>query len=173
MNHFLQKGMISLFILFFSCSSLLLAQNESEESDSSATVEEMPRFPGCEEIEGDAQEKKSCADLKLLKFVYNNIKYPTKALLRNKDGMAVVSFVVTTEGKIEDVKILRNPGAGMGEEAARVVRLMNKLEERWTPGKKDGEPVNVQYNLPIRFKLDDSDSPKKKKPRRKEKPFRS
>jgi hypothetical protein len=31
----------------------------------------------------------------------------------------------------------------------RVVKEMPK----WKPGKQDGKPVNVQYNLPIKFTL--------------------
>ena len=39
------------------------------------------------------------------------------------------------------------------------VRLMNKLDKKWTPGYQRGFPVRVKYTLPINFELeDDSDS---------------
>lgn len=121
-------------------------------------VEEMPRFPGCEDLEGSIAEKKNCADQELLKFIYQNVSYPDLARENGVEGMSVVSFTVSEKGKITDIKILRDPGSGTGAEAMRVVALMNDLKERWTPGKVNGEKVRVQYNLPIRFKLN---NPKK------------
>jgi len=35
------------------------------------------------------------------------------------------------------------------KEALRVVSSM----PAWTPGKQDGKPVNVRYNIPISFRL--------------------
>ena len=32
-------------------------------------VEEMPRFPGCEEMEGSIADKKHCADKKMLAYI--------------------------------------------------------------------------------------------------------
>ncbi|MFK7796249.1 MAG: hypothetical protein AB8E82_02270 [Aureispira sp.] len=37
-------------------------------------TEIMPRFPGCEAIEGTDRDKKQCADQKLLHYVYSNLK---------------------------------------------------------------------------------------------------
>jgi len=48
-----------------------------------------------------------------------------------------------------NVSILRGIGAGLDEEALRVVR--NSPD--WIPGQQDGENVNVKMRLPIRFKL--------------------
>ena len=39
-------------------------------------VEERPRFPGCEEMEGNIDEKKQCADKKMLEFIFKNLSYP-------------------------------------------------------------------------------------------------
>ena len=39
-------------------------------------VEQMPRFPGCDDAGTDA-EKDACAGKKLLEYIYKNIKYPT------------------------------------------------------------------------------------------------
>ncbi len=115
-------------------------------------TEVMPRFPGCEDKEGN-NEKKTCADQKLMQYIYSNLQYPPAARANEVEGMAVISFNITTAGKIEDVRILRDPGHGTGEEAARLVRSMNDLPERWTPGTQRGKPIAVRYNLPVRFKL--------------------
>jgi protein TonB len=116
-------------------------------------VEQMPRFPGCEQEAGNNQEKKACADQKLLAYIYKCIRYPSQAREIGIEGTVVVSFVVNTRGKIQDIEILRDPGGGLGKEAKRVVKKMNELPESWTPGKQRGQKVKVRYNLPVRFTL--------------------
>lgn len=115
-------------------------------------VEEMPRFPGCETM-ASVDEKKACAQEQLLAFIYKNIKYPAIARDNNVEGTVVVRFVVTEKGTIEGAEILRDIGAGCGEEAMRVVNLMNDLPDRWTPGKQRGRNVPVYFNLPVKFVL--------------------
>ncbi len=115
-------------------------------------VEEMPRFPGCEEVEGDTKAKKACADAVLLKYLAENIKYPPLALENNIQGSVIVQFVVDKDGKVQKSKVLRDIGANCGKEALRLVNSMNE-NYTWIPGKQRGRPVAVQFTLPIRFKL--------------------
>ena len=61
---------------------------------------------------------------------------------------------MTQEGKIRDAIISRDIGHGCGEEALRVVNLMNEEVGMWIPGKKNGDAVHVQFNLPIKFKIE-------------------
>lgn len=49
---------------------------------------------------------------------------------------------------------MRDIGAGCGDAAATVIRNMNELPQKWTPGKQRGRPVKVLYTLPVKFKLD-------------------
>ncbi|MCP4439188.1 MAG: energy transducer TonB [Aureispira sp.] len=116
-------------------------------------VEQMPRFPGCEDIDGDNASKKQCADQKMLQFIYKNIKYPPMGRDHQIEGLVVVSFVVGRDGYIKDTKVLRDPGSGWGKEGLRIIKLMNNLPERWTPGMQRGQAVEVRYNVPIRIKL--------------------
>ncbi len=99
-------------------------------------VEKMPSFEG-----GDAA---------LLGFIYKNVKYPAIARENGVEGVAVISFVIDEEGKVTDMEIIRNPGAGTGEEALRVVKMM----PNWSPGEQRGNKVKVRYKLPINFQLD-------------------
>ncbi|NJN77564.1 MAG: TonB family protein [Saprospiraceae bacterium] len=115
-------------------------------------VEEMPRFPGCD-ITGSYDEKKKCADKKMLEFIYANVKYPSVARENNVEGTAVVSFVIKKDGSISNINVLRDPGAGCGEEAVRIINLMQNLPNKWIPGRQGNENVRVQFNLPIRFRL--------------------
>jgi len=57
--------------------------------------------------------------------------------------------VVERDGSVTDVRVLRGIGGGCDEEAVRVVRNM----PRWNPGRQRGQPVRVQFNMPIRFVL--------------------
>ena len=116
-------------------------------------VEQMPRFPGCEDEAGGNQEKYQCAQKKLLEFIYKNIKYPAIARENGIQGRVVVQFVVEKDGTITDANVVRDIGAGCGEEALRVVGMMNSMPQRWTPGKQRGKSVRVQFTLPVSFKL--------------------
>jgi protein TonB len=98
-------------------------------------VQEPPTFPGGEEL--------------LYKYLGSNIKYPPLARENGITGKVFVSFIVDTDGKITEAKVLRSLGGGCDEEALRVVKSM----PNWKPGKNNGHTVKVQYNLPINFKL--------------------
>ncbi len=111
-------------------------------------VEEMPHFPGCENIR-KKEKRDKCAQDKMLQFIYKNIKYPNIAKENGVEGTVVISFVVEKDGSITDVRIVREIGGGCGKEAMRVVKMMPK----WVPGKQRGRPVRVQFNLPVKFKL--------------------
>ena len=117
------------------------------------TVQQMPYFPGCEDLLENSLEVRRCTNEKMLYFIYEHINYPLKARMKGLTGRVVVSFVVTDEGYIEDAKILRDIGGGCGDEVLRVLALMNKMSDRWVPGKQDGKSVNVQMTLPVEFRF--------------------
>ena len=97
--------------------------------------EQMPIFPG-----GDAA---------MMKYLSENVKYPALAIKAQEQGRVVVSFTVEKDGAISDVKVARSVTPSLDAEAVRVVKAMPK----WTPGKQDGQPVRVRYNVPVSFKL--------------------
>ena len=115
-------------------------------------VEQMPMFPGCEG-ESDIKIRKKCSDQKMLEFIYKNIKYPSVAKDNNIQGTVVLKFVVNEKGKIENINILKDIGATCGQEAERVVKLMNEQNMIWEPGRQRGRPVKVWFMLPVKFKL--------------------
>ena len=112
-------------------------------------AEEMPMFPACDSLI-NYELRKPCADQAMLKFIYENVKYPTTPREGGVEGMTVVSFIVEKDGSISRLKVVRDIGAGCGEEAIRVVRLFPKF----VPAKMDKKPVRVQFHLPIRFRLE-------------------
>ena len=108
---------------------------EKKEEQVFTAVEQMPQFPG-----GEAE---------LMKYISNNIKYPTMAMENNIQGRVVVQFVVTSTGKIGEVKVVRAKDPDLDKEAVRVVKSL----PNFIPGKMNGQAVNVWYTLPITFKL--------------------
>ena len=111
--------------------------------------EQMPLFEYCEEFEEDYKKLKSCADKKMLEFIYRNISYPDEAQQKGVSGTIVVSFIITEKGEISNSKILRDIGAGCGQAGLDVINKMKK----WTPAIQDGENVNSYFFLPIKFSL--------------------
>lgn len=130
-----------------------LPEPEPDVEDIFIRAEEMPRFPGCEDL-NTKKEKQQCADRKLLEFIYKNIKYPAIARENGIEGTCVIRFVVDKTGQIKDIEAVKDIGGQCGQEALRVVNLMNDKGITWTPGKQRGRPVNVQFNLPIKFRLE-------------------
>ena len=98
-------------------------------------VEQPPQFPG-----GEAA---------LLKYIADHIRYPPAAQENGIQGRVVVQFVVTKDGSIGQVKVVRGKDPDLDKEAKRVVRTL----PRFVPGKMNGNNVSVWYTLPINFKL--------------------
>ncbi len=88
-------------------------------------------------------------DNALLKFLSDNIVYPKVARDAGIYGKVIVSFVVSLDGSINDIKIVRGAAPSLNEEAMRVVNLMPK----WIPGRQGNKVVKVRYMLPIEFSL--------------------
>lgn len=116
-------------------------------------VEDMPRFPGCEDISGTKSDKKDCANQKMLEYIYSNIQYPQEARKAGVEGICIVNFIISKNGSVKNAKVLRDPGSGIGAEALRVVNSMNENGIRWIPGKQRGKPVDTRFNLPVKFSL--------------------
>lgn len=98
-------------------------------------VEVMPEFPGGERA--------------LIRYLQNNIVYPPEARRNLIQGTVHMQFVVEPDGSISNVKIVRDPGGGLGAEAARVVRNMPK----WKAGRQNNRNVRVSFSLPVDFTL--------------------
>lgn len=97
------------------------------------SVEQMPRFQG-----GEAA---------LMKYIESHINYPPMAAYI--EGHVIVQFVVKKDGSIGDVNVVRSLYKGLDAEAVRVIKSLPKF----TPGRQNGEAVNVWYTLPVPFKL--------------------
>lgn len=113
-----------------------------------AIVDETPIYPGCE---GDEVTKRKCLTENITKFVNKNFDTSLSKSLNLSPGVKrfFVMFKIDKEGNITDVKA-RAPHKTLEEEAIRVINSLPKM----IPGKSKGENVNVQYSLPIAFKVE-------------------
>jgi periplasmic protein TonB len=114
---------------------IIVEEEEIAEDVIFTVVEDQPSFPGGEEAR--------------IRYLQENLRYPQMAREAGIQGTVFVTFVVERDGSVTDVRVIRGIGGGCDEEAVRVVRNM----PRWTPGRQRGQPVRVQFNMPIRFVL--------------------
>ncbi|RFZ84942.1 energy transducer TonB [Mucilaginibacter terrenus] len=83
------------------------------------------------------------------KFLGKNMHFPSQAEDAGVSGKVIVSFVVEKNGELSNITIVKGAGYGFDQEAARVL----KLAKAWKPGKQNGQPVRVRYQIPINFQL--------------------
>lgn len=98
-------------------------------------IDQMPEFPGGID--------------KLLQFINNNMKYPSKAQMEGIQGRVIVQFIVDEDGYIMEPNIVRNVEPSLDNEALRLIKML----PQWKPGTLKGKAVKVKYTVPVAFKL--------------------
>ena len=127
----------------------LYQQSQAIKKPTKEVVEEMPYLSVCKTI-SDKKERNKCSSIKLLEHVYGDMRYPRVARENFVEGLAILRFVITKEGKVEDIVVQRGICESISAECLRVARNLPS----WEPGTQDGKAVNVSYLLPIKFKLE-------------------
>ena len=127
------KVALMMFVLLF---SFMTSTAQTKKNDMLfSVVEVMPQYPG--------------GQIAMMQYLMKNIKYPEQAMKEGIQGRVTVRFIVEKDGSISDVKPVLSVHPLLNKEAVRVVESMPK----WTPGKQNGKPVRVRFNLPVMFKL--------------------
>ena len=98
-------------------------------------VEQMPEYPGGIQA--------------LFEYLQQNVKYPEDAKNQKVEGRVIATFVVETDGTINNVEVVKPAFPSLDAEAVRVLSAMPK----WTPGMQSGKVVRVKYTVPINFNL--------------------
>ena len=131
-NVSLKVALMMLVLLF----SFMTSTAQTKKNDMLfSVVEVMPQYPG--------------GQIAMLKYLMENIKYPEQAMKEGIQGRVTVRFIVEKDGSISDVRPILSVHPLLNKEAVRVVESMPK----WTPGKQNGKPVRVRFNVPVMFKL--------------------
>ena len=105
-----------------------LNKNENDPL-SLAGVEFRPEYPGGIEA--------------FYSFINKNFKTPKSKEF--KGGKIFVQFIIEKDGRLTDIKVLRNPGFDTDKEAIRVLQK----SPVWKPAEQKGKKVRCQYVLPI------------------------
>jgi periplasmic protein TonB len=100
-------------------------------------VQQQPEFPGGMRA--------------LYQYFNENLRYPVKAQNNGIQGKVYVQFVVSKNGEITDIKILKGVEISLDQEALRLIAGMPV----WKPGKNNGKPVATYFSLPVKFVLQD------------------
>lgn len=113
-----------------------------------AVIDEAPIFPGCV---GTKNELRTCLQEKITQSISENFNVNLATELKLQSGVKriFVVFKINKAGNITDVRV-RAPHKKLQEEAIRVINLLPKM----LPGKQAGKAVNVNYSLPIAFKVE-------------------
>ncbi len=98
-------------------------------------VEVLPEYPGGQD--------------ELINYLVNEIKYPEAAKKEEIEGKVFIKFKVAKTGEVEDARVVEPVNELLDAEALRVISEMPD----WTPGQIGGKAVNVEYVIPINFKL--------------------
>lgn len=103
------------------------------DSTSYRFVEQMPEFPG------------GTDSLQL--YLKKNIKYHNTNI--DISGVVLIEFIIEKDGSVTNVKPIVKAVPELDSEAVRVIENMPK----WKPGRQQGKPVRVSYQIPIRFSI--------------------
>ena len=74
--------------------------------------------------------------------------YTQEARDAKYSGEVMLALVINTDGRAEDISVIKNLGMGLDEKAIEAV-------QKWVfrPGTKDGVPVKVKANIAINFRM--------------------
>ncbi|MGM0506063.1 MAG: M56 family metallopeptidase [Bacteroidota bacterium] len=140
---------IALFGIVFAMSCTEMQSNQNPLADTEPVTSEAI------EAEGDFDGKTVYVVVETmpeliggLEGIQEKLVYPEEAREAGTEGRVYIQFVVNELGDVEFPRIIRGIGHGADEEALRVVR-----DAKFNPARQRGEPVNVQYSLPIEFEL--------------------
>ena len=96
----------------------------------------------------DKSQRRNCFQEKMRKHIRKNFRYPEIAEKLGIQGRVYVSFVISKDGQIINIK-MRGPDKNLEKEAERIISKLPKM----IPGKQRGQLVRVPFSIPIVFML--------------------
>ena len=131
-------------IILSSLLSALLIGNclDTQAANEARTINDLPSMAKVSQNKREVSPEFPGGITALVQFLSKNLKFPTVCKV-------LVKFTVKSDGSISNIRVTKSVDPYLDKEAVRVVKSM----PRWIPGTQDGKPVNVEYTLPITFKL--------------------
>lgn len=106
-------------------------------------------------------------------YIFEHMKYPGSIKTYGISGRVSVSFTISEDGSLTDVKVdkvdrikvsewakqkysadelAKNEEVAKKDMAAEALRVISTMP-KWSPGKHSGKPVAVKYALPVNFRV--------------------
>lgn len=109
------------------------------------TVDYRPHFPACT---ADTEEARTrCHESEVRAYLNKHLRFPAELVDTAVNGLVVVQYVVSAQGQVEQVKILKSLHPLMDAESLRVVSFLPKH----VPGRHQNQAVAVRFTVPIRW----------------------
>jgi TonB family protein len=87
-----------------------------------------------------------------LRIIHSVVPEYTKAALDARiEGYVVLYFLVSMDGTVSDIKVLKGLGYGLDEKAIECFQ-----QWRLSPGTSQGEPISTHATVEIKFRLPES-----------------
>lgn len=83
------------------------------------------------------------------KYLEENLVYPPEALANKIEGKVTVRFSVEPDGQLSNFKVVKSLGYGCDEEVIRLI----KEGPKWSPTKRNNEPVVGRVKVKVKFRL--------------------
>jgi TonB family protein len=83
-------------------------------------------------------------------YLSENIHYPAISRSKEVQGTVIVRFSVGPDGNLSDYTIINSVSQELDNEVLRAIR---QSEGKWEPGKVNGQPVKMQKEISVMFRL--------------------
>ncbi len=142
-------------------STVLFSFISMAQSDSDATVrrcEVMPAFGEC--VNSETADIYRCSSIAIMEHIGGLVNYPADALEAEVSGTVYVMFIIEKDGSLNNVQVMRSIRVdddslsdAVASLEAEALKAVSSLPD-FRPGTEGGDPVRVEYVVPVKFVLD-------------------
>jgi hypothetical protein len=128
----------------------LMEENKEDNNKNDKTFSELSTFPAFKKNKFIDDKDKAIEVFynSMNKHIKNNLNYPEKAMNENIQGKTNVTFLISSEGNVDEIYACKaHPILQL--EGVRLIELLPKL----IPGTINGKKIAVFYDQPFNFKL--------------------
>ena len=85
----------------------------------------------------------------IFQYLVSKLRYPNEAKEAGISGTVYLQFIIKADGSIKMISVVRGAHTFLDYESWELIENMPK----WNPAKKDGQPIDSYYNLPLKYVL--------------------